>query len=48
MFLEKEDLGSVIYAYQVEEITEGNDDLVSQALGAAIEEAKKLSDCKCE
>ena len=40
MFLEKEDLGSVIYAYQVDQITESNDDLVAQALGAAIEEAK--------
>jgi phage gp36-like protein len=40
MFLEKEDLGSVIYAYQVDQITEGNDDLVLQALSAAVEEAK--------
>ncbi len=38
MFLEKEDLGSAIYGYQVEEITEGNDDLVLQAIGAAIDE----------
>ena len=40
MFLAKEDLGSVIYAYQIDEITEGNDDLVAQALAAAEEEAK--------
>jgi hypothetical protein len=40
MFLAKEDLGSVIYAYQIEQITEGNDDLVAQALAAAEEEAK--------
>lgn len=40
MFLAKEDLGSVIYAYQVDQITEGNDDLVAQALAAAEEEAK--------
>lgn len=40
MFLEKADLGSVIYAYQVDQITEGNDDLVAQALAAAEEEAK--------
>lgn len=39
MFLEKEDLGSVIYAYQIDQITEGNDDLVAQALAAAEEEA---------
>jgi hypothetical protein len=40
MFLAKEDLGSVIYAYQIDQITEGNDDLVAQALVAAEEEAK--------
>lgn len=40
MFLAKDDLGSVIYSYQLEQITEGNDDLVAQALNAAIEEAK--------
>lgn len=40
MFIEKEDFGSVIYAYQVDQITEGNDDLVSQALAAGVEEAK--------
>lgn len=40
MFLAKADLGSVIYAYQIEQITEGNDDLVIQALAAAEEEAK--------
>ena len=40
MFLEKEDLGSVIYAYQIDQITEGNDDIVAQALAAAEEEAK--------
>lgn len=38
MFLTKEDLGSAIYGYQVDQITEGNDDLVLQAIGAAIEE----------
>jgi len=38
MFLEKDDLGSAIYGYQVDQITEGNDDLVMQAIGAAIQE----------
>lgn len=38
MFLSKEDLGSAIYGYQVEQITEGDDDLVLQAINAAIEE----------
>lgn len=38
MFLTKEDLGGAIYGYQVDQITEGNDDLVLQAIGAAIEE----------
>lgn len=40
MFIEKEDLGSVIYDYQIDQITEGNDDIVAQALAAAEEEAK--------
>lgn len=40
MFLAKADLGSVIYSYQIDQITEGNDDLVAQALAAAEEEAK--------
>lgn len=44
MFLQKSDLGSVIYAYQVDQITEGNDDLVLQAMSAAIEEAKSYLD----
>ena len=38
MFLTKEDLGSAIYGFQVDQITEGNDDLVLQAIGSAIEE----------
>jgi phage gp36-like protein len=38
MFLSKSDLGSAIYGYQVDQITEGKDDLVLQAIGAAIEE----------
>jgi len=38
MFLTKEDLGSAIYGYQIDQITEDNDDLVLQAIGAAIEE----------
>lgn len=40
MFLEKEDLGQAMYGYQLDQITEGNDDIVLQALSAAIEEAK--------
>lgn len=38
MFLEKEDLGGAIYGYQIDQITECNDDLVLQAIGAAIQE----------
>lgn len=38
MFVSKEDLGSAIYGYQVEQITEGDDDLVLRAINAAIEE----------
>ncbi len=40
MFLEKEDLGSAIYGYQVDEITEGNDDLVFRAIESATDEVK--------
>ncbi len=40
MFLTKQDLPQVIYNYQVTQITEGNDDIVLQALAAAVEEAK--------
>lgn len=40
MFLEKEELPSVIYGYQLEQITEGNDNIVLQAIGAAIEEVR--------
>lgn len=40
MFIEKADLGSVLYEYQIDQITDGNDDLVAQACNAAIEEAK--------
>jgi phage gp36-like protein len=38
MFLSKEELGSTIYDYQVDQITEGNDDLVDMAIAAAVEE----------
>lgn len=40
MFIEKADLGSVLYEYQIDQITDGNDDLVAQACNAAIEEAR--------
>lgn len=40
MFLQKEDLGSVMYGYQITQITENNDDLVLQGLAAAEEETK--------
>lgn len=40
MFLQKSDLGSVIYSYQIDQITEGNNDLVVQAITASVEEAK--------
>lgn len=38
MYLDKSDLGSAMYGYQVDQITEGNDGLVLQAIGAAIQE----------
>lgn len=40
MFLQIEDLGGAIYGYQVDQITEGNDDLVVQALLAAEVDAR--------
>lgn len=40
MFLTKEDLGFIIYGYQVEQITEGDDNIVLQALQAAESEAR--------
>ena len=30
LFIEKKDLGSVIYSYQIDQITESNDDIVFQ------------------
>lgn len=39
-FIEKTDLGSAMYGYQIDEITEGNDDLVMQAINSAISEVK--------
>lgn len=40
MFIEKQDLGNVIYDYQLDQITDGDDNIVSQGIAAAIEEAK--------
>lgn len=40
MFIDKEDLGSTIYDYQIEQITDGDDGKVDEACNAAIEEAR--------
>lgn len=40
MFVVKGDLKNGIYGYQVDQITEDDDTIVSQAIAAAIEEAK--------
>ena len=40
MYLTKEELKSVIYDYQIEQITEDDDDIVEMAIAAAIEEVK--------
>lgn len=40
MFLEKDELKSAIYNYQVEEITEADDDIVFMAITAATDEVK--------
>lgn len=40
MFLQPQDFGQVIYGYQIEEITEGNNDIVLQALAAGEDETR--------
>lgn len=40
MFLTKEELKSAIYAYQVNEITEADDDIVEMGIAAAISEMR--------
>ena len=40
MFLEEKDLDSTIYEYQLEQITEGNDQIVWEAMQAAEEEVR--------
>ncbi len=40
MFLQKEDLRNKIYGYQIEQITEGDDNIVLQAMNAAEQEIK--------
>lgn len=40
MFLTKDDLPTVMYGYQIAQITEGNDDIVDMALAAAEEEVR--------
>lgn len=40
MFLTPADLGSSMYGYQIDQITEGNDDIVDIAMAAAEEEVR--------
>ena len=40
MFLQKSDLGSTMYGYQIEQITEGNDIIIDNALAAAEDEVR--------
>lgn len=40
MFLDKEELKSVIYAYQIDQITESDDDIIFMAISAAEDEVK--------
>ncbi|GGB82918.1 hypothetical protein GCM10007424_23680 [Flavobacterium suaedae] len=40
MYLQPDDLEQVIYGYQIDQITEGNNDLVLQALAAAEQETR--------
>lgn len=39
MFLTKDELKSVIYTYQIEQITENDDDIIAMAITAATDEA---------
>jgi len=39
-FLEEADMGSAIYEYQIEQIADGNDEALSDAISAAVEEVK--------
>lgn len=39
MFITKEELKSVIYAYQIDQITESDDDIVTMSITAAVDEA---------
>lgn len=39
-FITKEDLGTVMYGYQIDQITEGDDNIVNLAIEAAIDEVK--------
>lgn len=40
MFIENDELKTVVYAYQIEQITEADDDIILMAINAAIDEAK--------
>ena len=40
MFLQESDLGSTIYEYQIEQITDGDDGITAQAMQAAEEEIR--------
>lgn len=40
MFLTKEDMPGSMYGYQMEQITEGNDDIIDMAMAAAEEEIR--------
>lgn len=40
MFLEKKDLGAAIYNYQINQITEQNEDIIIQAMASAEEELR--------
>jgi phage gp36-like protein len=40
MFIEQSDLGAVVYDYQIDQLTDGDDSLVIQAIEAATDEVK--------
>lgn len=40
MFLTKDDLGATMYGYQIDQITEGNDNIIDMGMAAAEEEVR--------
>ena len=46
-FLEIDDMGTVIYDYQIEQIADGNDEALPEAINAAIVTGKQIGRASC-